>query len=489
MILLGIILNRKRLHNSTGIEKFHHYKGASEMNLLNLNPTTRTIDQLITVLEYVPDGIYLVDPKGFTLYVNAAYERLSGFNRKELVGRYMGDLVKEGYINQSASLLVLEQKETVSIMQKLGGKKDAMVTGMPVFDEDGQIELVVASVRDITKLNQLKDELERVENITKLNNHRFTFDFMDEQQSQFFYSSMQMKRIVQKVEQIAPFPTSILITGPSGAGKEEIANLIHHMSNRRKKPFIKVNCAAIPEQLLESELFGYEGGAFTGSKKEGKMGLLELADGGTFLLDEIGEMPLSLQVKLLRVLQEKKIQRIGGTLAKPVDIRIISATNQDLELKMKVGDFREDLFYRIAVVTLDIPPLKERIEDIDVFIDHFFLNFKEQYRIEKELLPTTKSVLQSYHWPGNIRELKNIIESLIVSIPERIIQPKHLPPHIYHTSRQQTPKTLKAQIENYERMIIDEAIQRNMSKRKAAKELGVHHTTLLKKLQRWQQKE
>jgi PAS domain S-box-containing protein len=455
------------------------------MNLLNQYPSSVIIQKLLTVLEFAPDGVYIVDAEGITLYVNAAYEKLSGFNRKELIGRYMGDLVNEGYINQSASLLVLEQGKTVSIMQKLGGKKDAMVTARPVFNQDGKIEMIVASVRDITNLIQLKNDLERAENISKLNNYRFTFDLMDEQRSQILFNSRQMKGIIQKVAQVAPFPTSILITGPSGAGKEEIANLIHHMSDRSKKPFIKVNCAAIPETLLESELFGYEGGAFTGSKKEGKMGLLELADGGTFLLDEIGELPLSLQVKLLRVLQDKQVQRIGSTQSRKIDIRIISATNQDLEKKMHAGEFREDLFYRLAVVQIEIPPLRERPGDIDVLIDHFFNSYKEQYRIEKELLPETKQVLQAYHWPGNIRELKNIMESLIVSIPDRVIKPEHLPRHIFQSVYKLSPYNLKDQIENYEKMIVEEAINRNKSIRKAAIELGIHHTTLLKKLQRW----
>jgi PAS domain S-box-containing protein len=459
------------------------------MNLFNQYPSSVTIQRLLTVLEFVPDGVYIVNPEGITLYVNTAYERLSGFDRKDLVGRYMGDLVKEGYINQSASLMVLEQKKTISIMQKLGSKKDVIVTGRPVFNQDGNIEMVVASVRDITYLNHLKNDLERVENISRLNNYRFTFDFAGEQKSQFLFNSPQMKKIVQQVKQVAPFPTSILITGPSGAGKEEIVNLIHHMSDRQQKPLIKVNCAAIPETLLESELFGYEGGAFTGSKKEGKMGLLQLADGGTFLLDEIGEMPLPLQVKILRVVQDKKVQRIGSTKSKKIDIRIISATNQDLEKKMQAGEFREDLFYRIAVVQIEVPPLRERLADINVLIDHFFYNFKEQYRMEKELLPETKQVLQEYHWPGNVRELKNIMESLIVSIPDLIIKPEHLPRHIFQSAYKFTPKTLKSQIENYEKMIVEEAINRNNSIRKAAKELSVHHTTLLKKLQRWGESE
>ncbi|MBE6185224.1 sigma-54 interaction domain-containing protein [Heyndrickxia ginsengihumi] len=441
--------------------------------------------RLETILEFVSDGVYIVDHSGITLFVNKAYEQLSGFSRNDLLGRYMGDLIEEGYINQSVSLLVLREKEPVSIMQTLRGEKDVIVTGRPIFDQNENIEMVVTSVRDITKLNKLKDHLERAENISNLNHHRFTYRQQGDEQAQFLYKSEQMKKIIQQVEQVAPFPTSVLITGPSGVGKEEIANLIHYMSNRQKKPFIKVNCAAIPEALLESELFGYEEGAFTGSKKKGKMGLLELADGGTFMLDEIGEMPMSLQVKLLRVVQDKMIQRIGSTQSKKIDVRIISATNQDLEKRMEKGAFREDLFYRLAVVQIEVPPLNERLDDVEILIDYFFNSFKQQYRMEKELLLETKKVLQGYHWPGNIRELKNVVESIIVSIPDKIITPEHLPRHIFQTSYKSIPKTLKDQVENYEKMLVEEAIKRKQSIRQAAKELGIHHTTLVKKLKRW----
>lgn len=441
--------------------------------------------RLETILEFVSDGVYIVDHSGITLFVNKAYEQLSGFSRNDLLGRYMGDLIEEGYINQSVSLLVLREKGPVSIMQTLRGEKDVIVTGRPIFDQNENIEMVVTSVRDITKLNKLKDHLERAENISNLNHHRFTYRQQGDEQAQFLYKSEQMKKIIQQVEQVAPFPTSVLITGPSGVGKEEIANLIHYMSNRQKKPFIKVNCAAIPEALLESELFGYEEGAFTGSKKKGKMGLLELADGGTFMLDEIGEMPMSLQVKLLRVVQDKMIQRIGSTQSKKIDVRIISATNQDLEKRMEKGAFREDLFYRLAVVQIEVPPLNERLDDVEILIDYFFNSFKQQYRMEKELLLETKKVLQGYHWPGNIRELKNVVESIIVSIPDKIITPENLPRHIFQTSYKSIPKTLKDQVENYEKMLVEEAIKRKQSIRQAAKELGIHHTTLVKKLKRW----
>lgn len=267
--------------------------------------------QMETIIEFSTDGIYVVDQNGITIMVNSAYETITGFRREELIGKHMYDLVKKGYFDQSVSLLVLQQKKRISILQKIGGKKDVIVTGNPVFNEQGDIEMVVTSVRDISQLIQMKAELEKAKSFSKMNHHRYTFS-VDGSNEQIVFRSSAMKQIFDKVQQIAPYPTTVLLTGPSGVGKEVIANLIHHLSPRKDKPFIKVNCGAIPEALLESELFGYEKGAFTGARQDGKIGLLELADKGTIMLDEIGEMPLSLQVKLLRVLQEKQVQRIGS---------------------------------------------------------------------------------------------------------------------------------------------------------------------------------
>ncbi|WP_378210793.1 sigma-54 interaction domain-containing protein [Anoxybacteroides rupiense] len=440
--------------------------------------------QMETIIEFSTDGIYVVDKEGRTLMVNSAYEEITGFRREELIGNHMEDLVKKGYFDQSVSLLVLREKKRISILQKIGGKKDVIVTGNPVFDQQGEIEMVVTSVRDISHLIQMKAELEKAKSFFKMGHHRYTFSIDGSEEKMVFLSDA-MKRIFEKVKQIAPYPTSVLLTGPSGVGKEVIANLIHHLSDRKDKPFIKVNCGAIPEPLLESELFGYEKGAFTGARKEGKIGLLELADQGTIMLDEIGEMPLSLQVKLLRVLQEKQIQRIGSHQIKTLDIRIISATNQDVRKLISQGTFREDLYYRLQVVEIHIPPLAERPEDIEPLLDHFFSFYCKLYRINKSLSPDTKSILKHYHWPGNVRELKNLIESMIVSVPSQSIEPHDLPPHIDERPHTATSLTLKQRVEQFEKRIIGEAIQKHPSIRKAAEQLGVDHSTLVKKLKKW----
>lgn len=444
--------------------------------------------QMETIIEFSTDGIYVVDQNGITIMVNSAYEAITGFRREELVGKHMYDLVKKGYFDQSVSLLVLQQKKRISILQKIGGKKDVIVTGNPVFNEQGDIEMVVTSVRDISQLIQMKAELEKAKSFSKMNHHRYTFS-VDGSNEQIVFRSSAMKQIFDKVQQIAPYPTTVLLTGPSGVGKEVIANLIHHLSPRKDKPFIKVNCGAIPEALLESELFGYEKGAFTGARQDGKIGLLELADKGTIMLDEIGEMPLSLQVKLLRVLQEKQVQRIGSHKTKKLDVRIIAATNRNLKELISQGKFREDLYYRLQVIEMYIPPLAERPEDIEPLLDHYFSFYCKLYRIDKHLSPKTKEILQRYHWPGNVRELKNLVENMVVSVPSQLIEPHDLPLHIYDQTAATFPLTLKERVEQFERRLIYEAIEKHSSLRKAAQQLGIDHSTLVKKLKKWKQAE
>lgn len=436
------------------------------------------------IIEFSTDGIYVVNTEGRTLFVNSAYEKITGFKKEELIGNHMAELMQQGYFDQSVSLLVLKEKKQISILQKIGGKKDVIVTGSPVFDEAGEIQMVVTSVRDITQLNELTKELLKAKSFSEMSHNRFSYS-VEGTDEKVVFKSRKMKEIIEKVKQVSAFPTSILLTGQSGTGKEVIANLIHHVSDRKDKPFIKVNCGAIPEQLLESELFGYEKGAFTGARQEGKIGLLELADRGTVLLDEVSELPLSLQVKLLRVLQEKKIQRIGGTKVKQLDIRIISATNKHLKELVERGEFREDLYYRLQVVELHIPSLKERPEDIEILIDYFFLYYCRLYNIKKILAPETKAILQNYHWPGNVRELRNLAESMVVSVPSVTIEPADLPPHFHHHFPYKSSTGLKQQMEQFEKKIIFDALEKHSSIRKAADFLGVDHSTIVKKLKKW----
>ncbi|MCP1358690.1 sigma-54 interaction domain-containing protein [Aneurinibacillus migulanus] len=440
-----------------------------------------------TVIEFSTDGIYVVDGAGVTLLVNQAYEQIAGFDRRELIGKHMNELMEDGYLDQSVSLLVLEQKRRIPLMQTLGGKKEVIVTGNPVFDEEGNIQFVITSVCDITALNETKRQLEKARNFSELQKNRYVYQGHSDKEK-FIFQSEQMQRVYEQVCQVAPYPSTVLLSGPSGAGKEVIATLLHNKSGRKDKPYIKINCGAIPEPLLESELFGYEEGAFTGASRKGKIGLLELADGGTVMLDEIGEMPPLLQVKLLRILQEKQVTRIGGTKSRPLDIRIISATNRDLRAMVKEGTFREDLYYRLQVVEIQLPPLAERPEDVRLLIDHYFSFYKHEYRVDKTISADTMDILMTYHWPGNVRELKNLVESMLVSVPASVIQPVHLPRHLSDTLHGLAPETikLKQKVQQYEKKLIQEALTKHHSLRKTALHLGIDHSTLIKKLKRLQ---
>lgn len=292
--------------------------------------------------------------------------------------------------------------------------------------------------------------------------------------------------LLNLVKKIAKVDSSVLITGETGAGKEVIANLIHKLSSRSKEKFVKINCTTLPENLLESELFGYEKGAFTGAAKEGKKGLLEISNHGTLLLDEIGDMPLSIQVKLLRFLQENEIYKLGGTNPIKLDVRILAATNKNLPELIKEGKFREDLYYRLNVVPIYVPPLRERPSDIPALIDYFLAKYNGKYWLSKKLSPNVRKLLTNYQWPGNIRELQNLIERLIVTTDGDLIDIINLP-NTYLTESNllsldfeivslQDARTI------FERNYIMKALNKYKSIRRTAKVLGVDHSTILRKL-------
>lgn len=303
--------------------------------------------------------------------------------------------------------------------------------------------------------------------------------------------STQMKEILELSKRVAKTDCTVLIQGESGVGKDEIAKIIHSNSARSEKPFYKVDCAAIPESLLESELFGYEPGAFTGATKSGKQGMLEAADNGTIFLDEIGDLHLSLQSKLLRVLQDHTIVRVGGTKPITVNVRVIAATNKDLAECIKKGLFREDLYYRLNVVPIYIPPLRERTDDILSFIGHFRDKFSKRYNVTKECSPEVAHALLNYQWPGNVRELKNIIERIFVTAPNERVRLDDLPSHLVSNEFISSEDVvtinkiipLKSAVKEVEKQLLFKAMARYGSTRKAAKVLRVSQPTVVRKLQ------
>lgn len=454
-----------------------------------LQNTSQLNAELDAIIESSFDGLFVTDGEGVVLRLNRAFERITGLRREELIGRKMSDLTREGYFSESVSLLVLERREPVTITQQNKNGKLTLVTGNPIYNEQGQIFRIVTNVRDITELNELKHKLDQVQGLSEhyaSQLRHLKMKYADTHK--MIISSVKMENLIQLALRLARVDSTILIQGESGVGKELIAETIHVNSPRRQKAFIKVNCGAIPENLLESELFGYEEGAFTGAKKEGKLGIFELADGGTLFLDEIGELPLSLQVKLLRVLQDREITRVGGIKPLPVDVRIIAGTNRDLSEMVMSRTFREDLFYRLNVVPLMVPPLRERPEEIPAMVAHFVSKYNQRYRLNKQVTPEVINLLMEYHWPGNVRELENLIERLVVITPGDTITSGDLPPHIGGRSVRLTPEVavsdvvpLRYAIENLEKQLLEKAFAKFGTTRKIAKELGVNQSTVVRK--------
>lgn len=364
-------------------------------------------DFILSVLENSYDGIYITDKNSVTIYVNKAYENLTGHKRSEYVGKSMDDLIESGIMKVHITRDVITSRKSVTTREELISGKDVLITGNPIFNDNNEIIAVVTNVRDISEIISL----EKKERLAK--------EVISRYQKQFFDAST-MKNIICEssntisvfnfAAKVAPKDSTVLLTGETGVGKEVVAKYIHYNSMRKDNNYIKINCGAIPEHLLESELFGYVAGAFTGADPNGKPGLFELADNGTLFLDEIGELPLNLQSALLRVLQDGEVTRVGSTKTRKVAVRIIAATNRNLKQMIEEKTFREDLFYRLNVISINIPPLRERRDDIPALAKLFIERLNKKYNTRKKVSDTFLLELMSMNWPGNVRELSNFVE-------------------------------------------------------------------------------
>ncbi|MBU5314327.1 sigma 54-interacting transcriptional regulator [Tissierella carlieri] len=444
------------------------------------------------ILDSSYDGIYITDGRANTIMVNKAYERIAGIRIEELIGRNMNDLVNEGYISQSATLLVLKDRKVNTIEQNFKTGKKALVTSTPVFNSAGDITMVVTNVRDITELYELKEKLDEKENLTK--KYSVELEAMKIEllkNNDLIAMDKKMLDIIQMAIRVAPIDTTVLITGETGVGKEEIAKLIYKNSNRETKQFIKVNCGSIPKTLIEAELFGYERGAFTGANKEGKIGLFEVADGGTIFLDEIGELPLDMQVKLLRVLQDGQFTRVGGVEEITVDVRILAATNRNLEEMVREKLFREDLYYRLNIVPITIPPLRDRRDDIIPLIHYFLNKLNKKYRFKKTISSEALKILYAYEWKGNVRELRNIIERIMVMSEKDMISKPDLPKSILAWDKVQNVINeneivpLKQALNKVEKHLLEIAFNTYGNVRDAAKVLEIDPATFVRKRQKY----
>lgn len=454
-----------------------------------LNYVKELNEELDAIVESSFDGLFITDGKGSILRYNKAFEQLTGISAHEYLGRSVEEIKSNGVISDPVTWDVLEQGKSITAMQESGTGKLILTTGNPIFDENGRIIRVVCNVRDMTELTLLKQELEKVQELSqhyasqlRSLKHQFTGD------DKFVFTSPKMGDLVDMAMRVASVDATVLISGESGTGKELVAELIHSSSTRSNKPFIKINCGAIPENLLESELFGYEEGAFTGAKKEGKPGYIELAAGGTLFLDEIGEVPYNLQAKLLRFLQSKEITRIGGEKAITVDVRIITATNRDLLCMVQKKQFRDDLFYRLNVIPVNIPPLRERSEDIPVLVAHFTQLFNRKYGLDKRISPDVVDIFMHYDWPGNVRELTNLIERIVVITEKNTITREDLPAHMWDRGEESSSYVmvsgivpLKVAIESVEKQLLERVYAQKQTTRQMAKKLDVDASTLVRK--------
>ncbi|MBN2285914.1 MAG: sigma-54-dependent Fis family transcriptional regulator [Tissierellales bacterium] len=483
-----LIVNRSpvKLQNET-IGAISVFQDITDYSLLEekLLSGRNEIEVLNTIFEIAYDGLIVVDKDGYIKMISKAYKRFLGIENEDVTGKHVTEVIENTRLHVVAKTGIPE----VADLQKIDGNY-IIASRIPVFKE-GKVESVVGKIvfRNISelddfhlKINKLEKELEDYKDeLSKINRAKYYF-------STIIGSSEKIASVKSVAIRAAHTDSNILITGESGTGKELFAHAIHNESQRKYKPFVKVNCAAIPVELIESELFGYEAGAFTGASKAGKIGKFEVADGGTIFLDEIGDMPLHMQVKLLRVLQEKEIERIGSNKVKEIDVRIIAATNRNLEEMIKNKSFRLDLYYRLNVVTVVVPPLRERREDIK----ELALSFVDKFRLKyyKQIDGVTDEALKKltkYDWKGNIRELENIIERAINLIEtSRYIEPKHLPVDIVGQINIESPMSLKELIDEAESKIISDYLQATgHNKSKVAKLLGISRTALYDKIEKF----
>ena len=435
---------------------------------------------------YSYDGLCVVDKDGTGLFMNQAAATICNYTVEEFVGHNINQALKDGEISDSVALLVAKKARVITKIINIRGV-DVLITGTPFLDDNGFVSKVILNVRDIYELNNLK--MDQLLSIALKNRQvvqdEFPLDPLPDLDN-IVAKSKAFRNVIKLILRITKVDSTVYLRGESGVGKEVIVNLLHQHGPRAHMPLIKVNCSAIPAPLLEAELFGYEKGAFTGADQRGKPGLFEQANGGTILLDEIGDMPLDLQAKILRVLQEHEVMRIGGRKTIPLNIRIVSATNKDLNELVKEGKFRLDLFYRLNIVPIEIPPLRERKEDIAPLAYYFLQKKNSKYQMNVKFAPGIIHLFSDYDWPGNVREMENMIERLVVMSEENEISWSDLP-FIHQQPNTLFQKPLKELLLEIENKIIVEKLDQYKTTRKAADALGISQSALVKKLKRYEQ--
>ncbi|MCF8040236.1 MAG: sigma 54-interacting transcriptional regulator [Desulfohalobiaceae bacterium] len=439
------------------------------------------------IMYHSRDGLFVTDHEGNIVMLNKASEEMLGLRTADVLGRNVRDLVHEGYYDSSVTLLVLEKQRPVTILQTSWKGRKVLTTGIPIVDDHNELKFVLVNDRDVSLIKMLKENLEPEnlpQSLFQCNLGELGVD--SAYLESIVFSSQCMEEVIQTAVRAAKFNVSILLTGKSGVGKSLIARLIHQLSPQKNGPFIDLNCGSLPSSLLESELFGYEPGAFTGASAKGKKGLLECANQGILFLDEIGEMDRSLQVKLLKFLETKSFFKVGSTTSRTIDTRIIAATNQDLDELIRAGSFRKDLFFRLNVISIHIPPLSERKEEIEPLVKFFLDRLNQEFQTHKTMSEDALNLLREYKFPGNVRELENLIKRLITLTDEDEITPRHLPrdlvSRLHEINVLNQDVSLQKQVAAFETQLIKTHIRKYGSQRKAAKALGINQSTLSRKL-------
>ena len=475
---------------------------------------TMGVKLLDAIIKQCPEPISICDKNGICIMANKAYHSIVGAKEGEIEGKHLRDLENNGIITPSAGLLAINKNLTLGYLLQYLPRvgKEVLITGFSIQNSSGDTEFFVSTARDIDELNSIRNKLKNV-NLTGIGVYHGLDELNDLTlklrqnktisniycisggriksphtiNNELIFESNIMKQLLQKIERVAKADVPVLITGETGTGKEIIASMIHNKSLRSNRPYITINCASVPENLVEAELFGYSDGAFTGAVKQGKLGLFEMAHTGTFLFEEIAELPLNIQAKLLRILEDMEIRQLGSTKSKKVDVRILAATNKNLLAEVQAGRFREDLYYRLSVVPVELPSLRQRKDEIVPLVNLFLNHANKKYNFNKQISLPAYYALEGYHWPGNIRELKNLINNLVICTENDLIDVGDLPSIFVHCFIDKTDATretfnLRYVIADIEKQYLTNALKKHGSTRKAAQSLGLSQTTFLRKM-------
>lgn len=445
-------------------------------------------------LDAFKEGICISDVDGTIIHLNRRHGEITGIAREQMIGRSAMEFVHKGVLNVVLNPEVIRSGKPVTRVQSVSNGRQVILEGNPVFDRQGKVVLCITFIRDVTMLAELREQLtvqkELLDAFQQLSN--VGEDQALSRKTPKIFTSNAMLKLYGEVNTIAETDATLLLLGETGVGKDVIARRIHSLSSRKNRAFIKVDCGSIPENLIETELFGYAAGTFSGGSKAGKIGLIEAAAGGTLFLDEIGELPMPMQTRLLRFLQDWEIMRVGSTTPKQIDVRIVAATNKNLERAIARGEFRSDLYYRLKVAVITIPPLRERQADILPLARMFLEFYANKYHRQMAFSEEAEQVLVDYKWPGNVRELENLVQGLAVTCKSTLIRPADIP--ITGVGKPVTAarnescsidldgKTYKEIMKELENKVLGAAMERYGSITEVAKHFQVDRSTIFRKV-------